>query len=106
MKVILILAIFYLSGCSFVYGPITSGTITSRITHKERVVKGHDSYYLIHTENEVLKNEDSWYGFKFNSSDLYGKFVIGKECKLKVIGWRVPFLSMYRNIIQSNCEGE
>lgn len=57
------------------------------------------SKYLIFTNNEVFEDTDSWLFVKFNSSDLYSKLEIDHTYKVKVAGWRVPFLSWYRNII-------
>lgn len=58
------------------------------------------SKYLVFTENEVFENTDSWTFLKFNSSDIQNKFELKKTYKVKVAGWRIPFLSMYRNIIE------
>jgi len=102
-KAIAIALLLFLSGCSVVYGPLTKSTVNAKVTHKERVNKREESYYLVHTKGEVLKNVDSLYGLKYNSSDIYGKLEIGKTCSFKVIGWRVRFMSMYRNIIDVKC---
>lgn len=80
-----------------------------RIEDKERVVTSGsagktDSKYLIFTDKEVFENTDSLLAFKFNSSDLYGKIHKGQTCEFKVVGFRVPFLSMYRNILEAKCQ--
>ena len=62
-------------------------------------MEGTSSKYLIFTNNEVFEDTDSWLFVKFNSSDIYSKLQIGSTYKVKVTGWRVPFLSWYRNII-------
>jgi hypothetical protein len=73
------------------------------ITGKERINDGQESRYLVFTENETFQNTDSTLNWKFNSSDIYGKLKEGQTCDMKVMGWRVPFLSWYRNIITANC---
>jgi hypothetical protein len=75
------------------------------VTEKERVVSKDTSKYLIFTDREVLRNTDSLWLLKFNSSDVYGQIKIGDVCSFQVYGWRVPFLSMYRNIISFDCVG-
>lgn len=89
----------------------SSGLITAKVTGKEHIVDYYendfndnsepetDSYYLVYTDKEVFKLEDSLIFGQFNSSDIYGMLTEGKTYKFKVIGWRIPFLSMYRNII-------
>lgn len=36
---------------------------------------------------------------KFDSSDVYGELEIGNSYEVRVVGWRIPLLSWYRNII-------
>ena len=73
------------------------------IESKERITDGAESKYLVFTSTEVFQNSDSWAWLKFSSSDVYGKLKEGATCQLKVNGFRVPFLSMYRNIIKATC---
>lgn len=74
------------------------------INNKERVTTGSgenmSSKYLIYAENEVLENTDAFIFFKFNSSDVYNELKLKEVYKVKVAGWRIPFLSSYRNIIK------
>lgn len=84
------------------YGTMT--TVTFEVTSKERVSGDNSSKYLVFTPNEVFENTDTWWTLKFNSSDLYGKLVVGSTCEAKVSGFRVPFLSWYRNIHSVNCK--
>jgi hypothetical protein len=37
---------------------------------------------------------------KFNSSDIYNQLEKGKKYRIKVYGFRIPFLSWYKNIIE------
>ncbi len=73
-------------------------TLDVRVTDKENVVSGDQSTYLIFTDREVFANEDSLLEGKYNSSDVYSALEEDKCYTLTVYGWRVPFLSMYRNI--------
>lgn len=73
------------------------------IVDKERVTTGESSRYLIFSETEVFENTDSLFHLKFLSSDVYRDINIGDVCDFQVYGWRVGFLSMYRNIISADC---
>ena len=59
-----------------------------------------ENKFLIFTKGEVFENSDSFLYFKFNSSDYQNDLEVGKTYKTKVVGWRVPFFSMYRNIVE------
>ena len=73
---------------------------TIKVKDKERINNGEDSYYLIFTDDEVFKNKDSFLHMKFGSSDIYSKLEVGKTYRVKVNWFRVPFFSMYRNILE------
>lgn len=55
--------------------------------------------YMVYSEGEVFKNTDDIFYFKFNSSDVQNELKEGNSYNVKVVGWRIPFLSMHRNII-------
>lgn len=79
------------------------------VTGKERITETDgegraSSKYLIFTDRETFENTDSFWGWKFNSSDVYGKIEKGYVCDFRVVGWRVQFLSAYRNILQASCK--
>jgi len=77
----------------------TSFTVES----KERVCSSSDDCrYLIFTDNGTYENTDTVFKGKFNSSDIYGDFKEGETYDVTVWGWRVPFLSMYPNILEVN----
>ena len=66
--------------------------------------KGGTSTYMVYTELEnggvrVFRDEDNWARLKFNSSDIYAQLKPGKKYKFKVIGWRIPIISKYENIM-------
>ena len=81
----------------------TEYTVT--ITDKERVVESDSSYYLIFTEDQngevlVFENADNIFRGKFDSSNIQGELKIGCTYNITVVGYRIPFLSMYQNIIE------
>ena len=85
----------------------TEYTIT--ITDKERIYKGSgdssSSKYLVFGDDEnsdslVFENTDCFIRGKWNSSNLQGKMKEGNTYRITVVGYRVPFFSMYQNIIK------
>jgi hypothetical protein len=78
--------------------------IQIKIKNKESVISGSGEStkhkYLIYCDGEVLENTDSFLFGKFNSSDLYNELEIDSTYTIKVVGWRVPYFSIYRNIIK------
>jgi hypothetical protein len=80
-------------------------TYVITVTDKERVNKDSDSRYLIFAEKEngdtiVFENTDNWFKLKVNSSEKQGQLKIGEKYKLTVVGYRIPILSWYENIIK------
>lgn len=74
------------------------------VTDKERVVQEKDSYYLIFLKDEnndvhVVRNVDNLLRFKWDSSDIYGALEVGNTYELNLVGYRIPFISMYENVI-------
>ena len=95
---ILVLILLLLSSPVIIYRA-SSDVVEVTINDKERVVDGDDSKYLVFTDSEVFQNVDSWIYLKFNSSDYYNDIQVGGSYELQVAGWRIPFLSRYRNIV-------
>lgn len=81
---------------------------TITVTKTDRIVEssgsGKDltvtSKYLVYTTDETFENTDAIFFGKYNSSDFQGKLLPNKTYKVKVIGWRLPFFSTYRNIVK------
>jgi len=103
-KAFIVLSIIFLAASYSVAYYFSTETIQVVIKDKERITTGNGenikSKFIVYTKDEVFENTDSWLFFKFNSADFQNKLEIGKTYKVKVAGWRVPFLSMYRNIIK------
>jgi hypothetical protein len=78
---------------------------TVKVNDAVRECKGlvsSECRYVVYTDAGVFENKDSFLFFKFNSSDLHNTLLgmKGKEVKIKSNGFRIPFLSSYRNIIE------
>lgn len=100
----IILVILLLIGSNVIFQKLTQDEISITITDKERVITGFgedkESLYLVYTEQETFKNIDSWIYGKFDSSDFNGKLKQGETYTVVVTGWRIKFLSKYRNIVK------
>lgn len=79
------------------------------VTVTDKGIKNHDndSDYLVYTklengETRVFTIKDDLFLGRFNSSDIYAEFEIGKTYTLRVVGWRIPFFSAYENIKDIN----
>lgn len=83
----------------YLTGYYDDDTVTVTVTGKERVMKDQSSYYLIFSDKEVFTIQDTLIKQQWASSDIYGHIEEGKTYKFTVYGWRVPFLSWYRNIV-------
>ena len=80
-------------------------TVEAVVTDKDRVTErsgdSASSRYLIFTKSETFENSDSLWHWKWDSSDLYGSMQERELYRLTVTGLRVPFLSMYRNVVEA-----
>jgi len=88
-------------------GYFTEKTYTVTVTDKTVKNYSDSSTYLVFTELEngetrVFMIEDSFFKFRFDSSDAYAQIKVGQTYDIKCIGWRIPFLSEYENIITFN----
>lgn len=78
------------------------------VTDKERIYTGGEngsSKYLVFGDDEngtalVFENTDTFIRGKWDSSNIQGQLKIGEKYKITVVGYRIPFLSSYQNIIK------
>lgn len=71
------------------------------VTEKDRgYTKGGGSNYRVYTTDEVFENNDTLMFGKWNSADIQGRIHPGRTYRFRVAGWRWPFMSMFRNIIE------
>jgi hypothetical protein len=81
----------------------TKETVDITVSKTEvKKTKGKD-LYLVYTKNgETFSNEDSFWSWKFNSSDIHGIFQEDSTYSVNVYGVRIPIFSTYRNITSIN----
>ena len=93
----ILFTIIFSVGYWFQHG--TEETVTITVKDKQRITTGTKSKYIIFGEKESFENTDSFFHSKYNSSDIYKQFQKGCTYEVSVYGWRVPYLSAYRNIV-------
>lgn len=75
--------------------------VVATVVDKTVKIEKDSSYYLIFTDCGVFKNADEVLRWKFNSSDFYAKIRVGTTYKFTLVGYRIPFFSLYENIIKA-----
>ena len=63
---------------------------------------GSEQYLFSDVNDNVYEIDDSVRFLTFDSSDRYALIESGKTYDMKLIGWRIPYLSMYPNAIEIN----
>ncbi len=100
---ILLLGGLFVSSLGLSY--CTQDTKTFKVVDKyvKTEGQGRGVFYVVGEDEsgnkEVLKNTDTIAFFKFDSSDLQQKISLGNTYKMDLNWMRVPFLSMYRNVL-------
>jgi hypothetical protein len=65
--------------------------------------RGDEYVNLVYTDQGTFSNKDTWFPWKTRSTDVRNQLKEGETFTCEISGWRVGFLSMYRNI--TDCEG-
>ncbi|ESQ76245.1 DUF1523 family protein [Asticcacaulis sp. AC402] len=83
----------------------THGSSEVTVTHVENKLMTKNGkrqdVYLVFTSEGTYRNTDSLHYFKFNSSDIQGKLAEKGRFKISHYGFRIPILSMYKNITKA-----
>ena len=93
---------FYIGGGSIGVTLLTESSFTASVKNTERVCTGGETVtceYLVYTDVETLENTDVIWYLKYNSGDIQSSLEKGKTYIFRVYGFRIPFLSVHRNII-------
>lgn len=79
---------------------LTTETIT--VNKTERVCSGkNDCKYMVFADEGTFQNTDNILFKKWNSSDIHGDINEGQSYRVETIGFRVPILSMHKNILSA-----
>jgi hypothetical protein len=85
---------------AILYSYFIADTVQTRITDAQMTKV--DGRFMIATEYRPLVNEDAWYRFEFDSGTVQNEAIRlkGKTVRIKKYGWRIPFFSMYENVVK------
>lgn len=87
-----------------IWVPQTHRTVTAKVIKEWVQCTKDECTKLIGTDHGVFEDQDSALYWKWNSSDFYNNMSPGHEYTFSVVGWRIPILSTYPNIITcENC---
>ena len=67
-----------------------------------KATKDSSDYMISDTSGNVYVVSDSLILLSFDASDRYAAIDVGRTYGVTTIGWRVPMLSMYPNIVEIN----
>lgn len=96
---LLFLLLFLIPNAAYQY--LTIDTSTGIVQHKERICdNGEACYWMVFTDQGEYINSDTLLHLKWDSTTLQRKIPMNEEVTFTHYGWRVPFLSMYPNIIE------
>lgn len=83
----------------------TLNTQDVEITIEDKWIKATNdgsNYMISDTNGNVYEVDDSLWLISFDASNRYAGLDIDRSYGVTTIGWRVPFLSMYTNIVEVN----
>lgn len=63
--------------------------------------EGSDIYRVVDEEGNTYNVNDSFWYWKFRSTDLWTGMKEGERYHVRVYGWRIGFLSWFPNIIEA-----
>jgi hypothetical protein len=95
---VIVIILILVFGFVFFEPFLTESEEVITVINKERWV-GEKGRYFIFTEKEVFLNQNDYYHNKENADALYPLFKKGMAYKVKVVGYYLPFLPRFRNII-------
>ena len=103
--IIILVVLIFLSGLIYHFTfAMTRGTETIVIKEKWVKYRGNDAKYLVSSQQgEVYQITDTFWAWRWNSSDLYAYLQPGMICQIKTQGWRFAFFSDYKNILKAEC---
>lgn len=100
---LLLIATLMLAGGAYTYAAyVNEHTITCTVTDKDRTQRqkgGSDA--RVYTEDcGTLQVADAMFKGHFSSADTYASIEVGHTYKLTVIGFRIPVMSTFPNVIK------
>lgn len=98
----LVLAIIVIGGPIYLYEKNQTETVQITVIGKESVANSGGHSQRVYAEDDTYTVGDAMFHGRFDSSRLYGRLKVGETYRCKAMGWRVPFLSAFKNLLE--CE--
>lgn len=100
IALVVVLFLFVSLGVSC-YSCTVTDEVRITISDKESVHSSENgTMRYVYTENGTYKCDDSMIDGKWNSADVYGRLKEGHTYEVKTRGIRIPFMSMFPNIVE------
>lgn len=104
----IIIIVSLLAFCTVIFESfLTSETVEIKVMKLETKIdpSSNKKEYFIHSQNEIFRNENSYYHGKSNQDALMKIFKEKKTYKVHVVGYQIGFeipfiISKYRNIVK------
>lgn len=93
-----VVVVLFVAVCITSYAKTSYVNLT--IDNKESVGTSNGHEYRIYTSQGTFKVGDSWVHPRWNSADVYAKLEKNTAYRCKVYGWRIPFFSTFKNILE------
>ncbi|MFH1182720.1 MAG: DUF1523 family protein [Candidatus Moraniibacteriota bacterium] len=101
---VILLVVALILGLNMWYAWGTSGektVVVKSLNNKINPGSEQDQYLVFTKDDGIFKNTDSWFWWKFNSSDIQNQLTAGMPYRIKHYGWRWGFFSLYPNIVEA-----
>lgn len=95
---VIIILITIVFGFMF-FEPFLTETVETIVVVNKEVWKGEKERYFIFAEDEVFLNVNNYYHNKSNADVLFPLFQAGKTYRVKIVGYYLPLIPRFRNII-------
>lgn len=69
-----------------------SGEITDKYNKRDG---DSDKFYIVLDDKKIIQNRDLLFKGRFDSADVQAQLKVGEKVKVKTIGYRIQFFSMY-----------
>ena len=83
-----------------IYAPFDRDDYTVTVTDKGVKRYNSSDKYLIYTDKGTFEMTDTLVHWRYDTSDEYAKIEVGKTYAIVTYGLRIPFFSMFENILE------
>lgn len=106
---LIVAGLFFLATCVAILTQELGNRQTFTATIEKTYIDGGNTYFVLKMPDGSLmphENEDNLFFGKFNSGDFLVQLEVGQTYSFKTVGYRIPFLSFFPNIILASPVGQ